>query len=241
MGFNDRIREARLNKNLTQEQLAKMIGVAKSTLTGYEKGNREPNMLTIQKMIKALCIDANYLWQDFASFPFELTYDEMENLVKRYRSLDNYGKDVVSTILEKEYIRVQNQSIVNEEKESNIIPMRLVSYYYKNASAGTGQIIFDTPPTKQIEIPNIPKYTCVSYAIGVDGNSMQPTYSDGDTLLIEMTKEIEIGDIGIFQVDGECFVKKLGESELISLNKNHKNVPLNESASCMGKVIGKLK
>ena len=47
MAFKDRLKEARLNNNMTQEQVAKKIGIAKSTFTGYEKGNSEPNMSTI--------------------------------------------------------------------------------------------------------------------------------------------------------------------------------------------------
>ena len=67
---------------------------------------------------------------------------------------------------------------------------------------------------------------------------MFPVYKDGDTLLIEMTDEIEIGEIGIFLVDGESYVKKLGNGELISLNPEFKNITLTESSRCMGKVIG---
>ncbi len=94
------------------------------------------------------------------------------------------------------------------------------------------------PPTKRIEIPNTPAYKRADYAIGVNGNSMFPVYKDGDTLLIEMTDEIEIGEIGIFLVDGESYVKKLGNGELISLNPEFKNITLTESSRCMGKVIG---
>ena len=54
MGLNDRIREARIQNHLTQEQLAEKIGVAKSTLTGYEKGNREPNIPTLMKIMEVL-------------------------------------------------------------------------------------------------------------------------------------------------------------------------------------------
>lgn len=50
MSLNDRIKEARLQNGMTQEQLADKIGVAKSTLTGYEKGNREPNIPTLRKL-----------------------------------------------------------------------------------------------------------------------------------------------------------------------------------------------
>lgn len=69
---------------------------------------------------------------------------------------------------------------------------------------------------------------------------MEPVYHDGDTLLVEMTDSIEIEEIGIFLVNGESFVQKLGKTELISLNPNSDNIPLNESARCMGRVIGKL-
>lgn len=120
MGFCDRLKEARLAKNYTQEQLAEIIGVAKTTYTGYEKGNREPNMLTISKLLKALAIDANYLWQDETTFPFELTYDEMEHLVKRYRELDTHGKEMVDFTLDKEYERSKSEKeAVDEDK---IIP-----------------------------------------------------------------------------------------------------------------------
>ena len=61
MGFQERLKQARLDKGLTQEQLAELIGVAKSTLNGYEKGNREPDFFKIKKLIEVLGVDANYL------------------------------------------------------------------------------------------------------------------------------------------------------------------------------------
>lgn len=91
------------------------------------------------------------------------------------------------------------------------------------------------PPTERIEIPDLPQYRKVDYSIGVNGDSMQPTYYDGDMLLVETTNEI-----GIFSVDGDCYVKKLGNGELISLNTEYNNIPLNETAKCMGRVIDKL-
>lgn len=108
MAFEDRLKEARLQKGFTQEQIAEKIGVAKSTYTGYEKGNREPNVNTIGILMKELGVDANFLWQDETTFPFELTYDEMENLVKKYRTLDEHGKEMVDFTLLKEWERVSS-------------------------------------------------------------------------------------------------------------------------------------
>ena len=64
MAFNQRLKEARINARLTQEQLAERIGVAKSTLSGYENGNREPSVAIIAKAMQILQVDANYLYQD---------------------------------------------------------------------------------------------------------------------------------------------------------------------------------
>ena len=238
MAFKDRLKEARLTKGLTQEQIAEKIGVAKSTFTGYEKGNSEPNMLTVSKIMKELQVDANYLYQDEmgSNYPMKVSYDEYQH-IEKYRNLDSHGKEMIDFTLEKEWER----SIKEKETTSKVAtPTRILSYYYRLASAGTGQILFDMPPTKRIEIPDIPEYRKADYAIGVNGDSMEPVYHDGDMLLVEMSDEIRVGEIGIFSLNGECYVKKLGKGELISLNPKYANIPLNETAKCMGRVIDKL-
>lgn len=235
MSFYDRLKESRINAGYTQEQLANKIGVAKSTLSGYESGNRDPSMYTISKMMEILNVDANFLWQDDTDFPMQVSYEEIKH-IEKYRALDQHGQETVSYILNQETERVRQ---INQAA-STPAATRMINYYYRLASAGAGQIIFDMPPTKRIEIPDIPEFKKADYAIGVNGNSMEPTYYDGDTLLVEMTDHIEQEEIGIFSVNNECFVKKLGKNELISLNPKSKNIPLNETARCMGKVVGKL-
>ncbi len=253
MALSDRIKEARLKSGLTQEQLANMIGAAKSTVTGYEKGNRIPPAATVGLIADATNVDANFLYQDEVRERKEnnVSLEEL-SMIKKYRFISTHSPDgahMVDSVLDREYsiatqLKEHSEYIQNTERPinntNNIIDMRLINYYYRVASAGTGQIIFDMPPTKRIEIPNTPEYRKVDYAIGVNGNSMEPTFHDGDMLLVEMTEEIEIGDIGIFRIDNESYVKKLGKTELISLNPAARNIPLNETAGCMGKVIGKL-
>lgn len=70
---------------------------------------------------------------------------------------------------------------------------------------------------------------------------MEPLYNDGDILLIEPTCQIEVGEIGIFIIDGEAYVKKFGNGELISLNKGYGNISITEYSNCMGRVVDKLR
>ena len=68
---------------------------------------------------------------------------------------------------------------------------------------------------------------------------MEPTYYDGDTLIVERNAIPEIGKTGIFIVDGMGYVKRMGNGELISDNKAYNNI-VGEYGKCLGKVLGKL-
>lgn len=250
----EKLKEGRTNAKLKQSEVAEMIGIKGNTLSNYENGVSEPDIDTFCALCDIYNIDPSNILNEAYGLgvqgqEFKIKPSEIE-VAKKYRFISTHSPDgasVVDTVLDREYsiaeqLQKQSDYIKKLEiptTESNI-DMRLINYYYRVASAGTGQIIFDMPPTKRIEIPNTPEYRKVDYAIGVNGNSMEPLYHDGDMLLVEMTEDIEIGDIGIFRVDNESYVKKLGETELISLNPDAKNIPLNESAGCMGKVIGRL-
>lgn len=242
MSFGTRLKARREQLGITQPQLAEMLGVSKGAIGNYETDANSPKATILFKVFDVLKCDANYLFQDEMgnSYPMKVSYDEYES-IKKYRNLDDHGKELVNFTLNKETERIEKYGKLGEVSHPvTSFPMRLISYYFKNASAGTGQLVIDNLPDKDIEIPDKPEYRNVSYAIGVNGSSMEPAFQDGDILLVEATREIEVGDIGIFQINNECFVKKLGETELISLNKDYKNIPLDETAATLGKVIGKL-
>lgn len=234
MTFGEKLKAARMESGLKQAELAKKLNTTGNTISNWENNVSKPDLDTLSYICGILHVKASYFLH--ATIPEdEVSISEL-NMVKRYRALDPPGQSHVDAVLQWETERVQQL----EQAASAPAATRIINYYYRLASAGTGQIIFDMPPTKRIEIPAIPEYEKADYAIGVNGNSMEPVYHDGDTLLVEMTDSVEIGEIGIFLVNGESFVKKRGESELISLNLDSKNVPLNEDARCLGKVIGKI-
>ncbi len=254
MTFGERLTQLRKeNGYATRKSFAEKLNIPETTLRNYENDDREAGHTFLKQMSDFFDVSCDYLLgltnekDKYTSYQLKSSEYDM---IEKYRFISTHSPDgtgVVDTILDREYaiagkLKEQGEQIKKADMEvsEKIVPMRIINYYYRVASAGTGQIIFDMPPTKRIEIPNTPKYQKVDYAIGVNGNSMEPLYHDGDMLLVEMTEDIEIGDIGIFRVDNESYVKKLGETELISLNPDAKNIPLNESAGCMGKVVGKL-
>lgn len=61
MTLGERIKQARVDAGLTQQQLGDIVNVNKSTIAGYESGNREPDALKIIKIAKALNVTGDYL------------------------------------------------------------------------------------------------------------------------------------------------------------------------------------
>lgn len=120
MAFNDRLKESRTNAGLTQEQLSEKLGIAKSTLSGYESGNREPSIATVAKILDILDVDANYLYQDEVEKITNVVINiEEKTILEKYRELDEHGREMVDFTLEKEYER----SISLKESIDNVVEM----------------------------------------------------------------------------------------------------------------------
>lgn len=94
--FKDRLRDARKRCGYTQESLAEQIGVKKSTVNGYEKGNSEPDMEKVSALMKVLGVDANYLFQDEMSEENRLAFSEAATEIAiNFDSLTDSGKELI--------------------------------------------------------------------------------------------------------------------------------------------------
>lgn len=60
MLIGKRVKEARLKKGLSQQQVADALGVSKVSVCGYEKGTRTPSLEIFDALTEFLEIDINY-------------------------------------------------------------------------------------------------------------------------------------------------------------------------------------
>ena len=233
MSLNKRIKEARLRMGYTQEQLGSMIGVAKTTVAGYEK-NREPDAATIGLIIDALKVDANFLFQDemkeLDSGDFSVSEIKM---IKKYRDLDEHGKDIVDSVLDKEHKR-------STAPKETVTVFSIPYAYDLAASAGTGEYAMDIAHFENVGITQKPPKGA-NFLIRVSGNSMEPEYFDNDKVFVKRMDDVEDGEIGLFFLDGDVYIKEKNTNGLRSLNPEYQIIPVNEYSSikCYGKVIGK--
>ena len=59
--FGKKLKEVRLRKGLSQGDVAKILGVHRTYISGLERGVRNPSLLTVQKVAKALGIRSKEL------------------------------------------------------------------------------------------------------------------------------------------------------------------------------------
>jgi phage repressor protein C with HTH and peptisase S24 domain/DNA-binding Xre family transcriptional regulator len=203
---------------------------------------------------------------------YTLTDSEIR-FIEDYRKLDDHGRELVAMVADKEAERIESQSYGDIRRPAGIIVTpkykatgkasssvgsikersdsmykqngfgkRAVILYELPVSAGTGMFL-DGVGTSEIMIPDTAKTGDADYALRISGNSMEPKYHNGDILLVEETDTVEVGEAGIFILDGAGYFKIFGGDRLISLNPEYSDIPLRDFAevACCGKVVGKLK
>lgn len=238
MSFGEQVKHFREMRGLTQEQLAYEIGVAKTTITGYEKGNRQPDVEKIKRLASALHVSGDELLEIEIQGKISLYSEESLKLAKDFDALDAHGKQVLRLVSNEEMLRCraqqakQNAEEIDEEKTLYYI----VPGYSVPMSAGTGQPGGDEFPENYKLLREPPRGT--SFIAPVSGNSMEPSYYDGQLVFVHATENIPVGKVGAFWMDGKQWIKELGDGVLISHNPAYEPRPMTDDIRCQGLVLG---
>ena len=226
-----RIRAAREAKGLTQLQLAEKIGnISKNGLSLWENNKNRPDF---DKLIK-LCEILNIPADEILGLKIDTERPSLEEIERnrKIRILDEHGLEMVDFVVNKEYSRVT----ANAKKKARILK---VDWYSVPASAGTGTFL-DNDPSESILVYESIEAERADFAVSVSGDSMEPEFHDGDKVFVQQQNSIDEGEIGIFVINGDAFIKELGRNCLISLNPKYKPIHLHpdDSVYCCGKVLG---
>lgn len=248
MTFGERLRQFRESCGYTQEELAEMVGVAKTTITGYEKGNRKPDVPKIKKLAQALGITGDQLLgTGFETEKAPLYSSEAMRLAKDYDSLDRWGKLAVRQLTDNELARMMDETRfqleAEEPEEERVIPL-----YLSAPAAGMAAPIMGEDYDEYTLKAEDPQDAV--FAVRIDGDSMEPYFPNGSMVFCNKDP-MRDGDVGVFVLNGDALCKQyhrdpfLGITYLLSLNRNREDADkvITRSAQatlvCMGKVITK--
>ena len=227
------LKDLRKSKGLNQSELASMLEISNQAYQKYEYGTAEPNYDTLCKLADFYGVSTDYLLGREKPKPKKMTLSDAEleaALLEAYRT---FPEDVRRDFLD--HIR---NAVLAERGDIRLITKRFISGM---VSAGFGDILNDYEDSETVLVPLTEESRRADFVLCVHGDSMEPMFSDGDYVLVKHQDAIDPGEIGIFALNGEGFIKKLGNNALISLNEKYPEIPVTpeDTSMCFGKVLGK--
>ena len=230
--IGEQIKKYRNIKGMTQQDIADALGESSGrVIYNWEKGIGRPDCDKLAKLCDLLGVSADELigCKSMAQRPTATEW----NTLQKYRALDEHGKEVVDYLIDSEYKRV---SLSMKKPKPR---MYKIDWFTLPASAGTGNIL-DSELAEELLVPESAEAEQADFVISVGGDSMEPTYHDGDRVFVEKCDAVDVGEVGIFVVNGDVYIKELGNQCLISHNEKYKPIRIgeNDSVYCCGRVIG---
>ena len=224
MAFKDRLREARKNKGLTQNDLGRLVNLKKATISSYEVGNSEPNVLKLQEIMNLLGVDANFLFQDEISTPEISLSPAGQRIGYAYEKAPQREQSIVEQVLEP-YIEDMDDVL-------------FVKWRISEQAAAAGNGIYLGPETfTEYEVNEARLPRGAAFGVPISGDSMEPEYRDGEIAII--SKDFpEVGQVGLFTYNGNGYIKQLGDGVLESLNPEYDDIPITDDVIINGRVIG---
>lgn len=230
--IGNKIRYYRTKMNLTQDQLGEKLNTKKATISNYETGYRTPKQDDLFEIAHILNISIDDLFPKRRSKDNDITTVYNQLTPPRQRNV----LDFANHQLELQNSTDDNVIDLDTYKNENTTLTDVNGY----VSAGTGEQIFDEPKFKVSVKGYVPPH---DLALQVNGNSMEPMFSDKEIIFVEKSSNIKNGQIGVFIINGEAYVKKVHVGEdrltLVSLNKDYRDLHFyeNEGVRLIGKVI----
>lgn len=220
--IQDRIDE----KGMSMSELARQVGIAKSTMSRYFNRTREFPLNKTDDFAKALGMTPEYLLgiqkvniiePEILTIFNQLDEERQENVV-----------DYATTLLN-EQVSMKTSTVLEKYKDDDYI----IDYVEGLVAAGHGTFQEDNLHMEvRLRAEDVPEdYDTIAK---VAGDSMEPLIEDNDLLFIKVTSQVDINSIGIFQINGKNFVKKLkrdydGSWYLQSLNSGYEEIHLSEN------------
>ena len=230
--FSSKLNELLNLNNKKQIDLHRDLNIPKSTITGYVKGTSLPTMGNLQKIADYF----NVLKSDI-DLRFKIANDNSEDGLK-LSLLSKYEK--LNTENKKKVVDYADNRLKDQMRQSKIHPINENdnTYYVDvlgSVSAGTGEWLTDEQH-EEVMVNNEPP--AHDFALRVNGDSMTPTFSDGQIIYVNKiydTEEVRNNQFVVAELNGDSYVKKIvfdndrKNCRLISLNKKYTDIEIKKS------------
>lgn len=243
--LGDRVRKLREGRNMTQTELSEILGMKTyTTVSKWEKNENFPKGKDLKKLAEIFNVTSDYLLGLTDDKLKKITtQNEKTEIISIYDQLEEPRQEKVLNYAKEQLEEQESSNIISIFNRSQDDEDYITDYVEGLVAAGRG-IFQDDNLHMEVrlranDVPN--EYDTIAK---VAGDSMEPLIEDNDLLFIKVTSQVDINDIGIFQINGKNFVKKLkrdysGAWYLQSLNSGYEEIHLteNDDIRTIGEVV----
>ena len=220
------IQEEAKKKGMSMSELARRVGIAKSTMSRYFNKTREFPLNKADDFAKIFNITPEFL------LGIQKENKEKPEILNIYNQLEEPRQEKVIDFANAQLDEQESSKVASIfEKVSN--EDYIIDYVEGLVAAGHGTFQEDNLHMEvRLRAEDVPEeYDTIAK---VAGDSMEPLIEDNDLLFIRVASQIDVNSIGIFQINGKNFVKKLkrdydGSWYLQSLNSGYEEIHLSEN------------
>jgi phage repressor protein C with HTH and peptisase S24 domain len=220
------IQEEAKKKGMSMSELARRVGIAKSTMSRYFNKTREFPLNKADDFARIFNITPEFL------LGIQKENKEKSEILTIYNQLEEPRQEKVLDFANAQLDEQESSKVASIfEKVSN--EGYIIDYVEGLVAAGHGTFQEDNLHMEvKLRAEDVPEeYDTIAK---VAGDSMEPLIEDNDLLFIRVASQIDVNSIGIFQVNGKNFVKKLkrdydGSWYLQSLNSGYEEIHLSEN------------
>lgn len=238
MNVGERIKQRRKDLKMSADELATSVGVSRSTIFRYEKGDIEKVGPDVLKKIadKLIVSPADLMgWDDTPVQELKIpTSPLVQKITEKAVKLTAPRKQKVLDFTENQ-LREQSNKVISLEE--NLFEFKV----YEKLSAGTGFSYFNDGNYDTVFYD---KDLDHDFASWVFGDSMEPKYMNGEVVLIKETGFDYDGAVYAVEWDGQTYIKKVYREKdglrLVSINSKYKDkfAPYEEDPRIIGKIVG---
>lgn len=240
----DNLKSARKSTGMTQKDVSTALNISPNTYKNYEQGLREPNGDTIVALANLFGVSTDYLLGRPTAQPptdaLERLFSEKsfsaleEELIRKYMELPHEARQAVVRFINDATAKALQRK--NGTASQKLLVMKRSLH---KVSAGTGYDLNDSDAWETVTVKDTEKSRKADFLLEIEGDSMETTFHNGETVCVKQTPSIEVGQIGVFWVDGCGYIKELGKGCLISHNSSYDPIPLQGTENrCIGRVLG---
>jgi len=211
--------------------LLRYLGIKRNaTFTEWKRGDLKSYTKYLPKIAEFFNVSVDYFYENDNSLSLEHRL-----LIAAFDRLSPANKKMAFGLLNAIY---DVQAEAEELNKPKTIQIKLSK---NKVSAGKGYDLNNDNDFEKITVLETDDSKSASFAVRIEGNSMTPTFDDEDVVLVERCDSVEIGEVCIYVINGEGFIKEYGGDRLISFNPEYKDIVFsdNDNIKCWGKVIGK--